>query len=44
MALNMVEVEYIVACSACSEAVWLQKLLVGLFDLELDATCIFCDK
>ena len=23
---------------------WLRKLLVGLFDLELDVTCIFCDN
>ena len=38
------KVEYIAACSACSEAVWLRKLLAGPFDLELDATCIFCDN
>jgi hypothetical protein len=24
--------------------VWLQKLLAGLFDLELEATCIWCDN
>jgi hypothetical protein len=24
--------------------VWLRKLLLGLFDLELDATCIYCDN
>ena len=42
VALSTTEVEYIAACSACSEAVWLQKLLSGLFDLELDATCIYC--
>ena len=44
MALSTTEAEYIVACSTCSEAVWLQKLLAGLFDLELDATCVFCDN
>ena len=44
VALSTTEVEYIVACSARSEAVWLRKLLAGLFDLELDVTCIFCDN
>ena len=44
MSLSTVEVEYIVACSTCSEAVWPRKLLVGLFDLELDVTCICCDN
>ena len=44
MALSMTEVEYIATCSACSEAMWLQKLLSGLFDLELDATCIYCEN
>jgi hypothetical protein len=44
VALSMAEVEYIAACSASSEAVWLQKLLAGLFDLELEATCIWCDN
>jgi hypothetical protein len=24
--------------------VWLRKLLAGLFDLELEATCIWCDN
>jgi hypothetical protein len=42
VALNTTEAEQIAACSACSEDVWLQKLLIGLFDLELDVTCIFC--
>ena len=41
VALSTVEAEYIVACSTCSKVVWLWKLLSGLFDLELDATCIF---
>jgi hypothetical protein len=31
-------------CSASSEVVWLRKLLVGLFDLKLEATCIWCDN
>ena len=36
--------EYVVACSASCEAVWLQKLLSDIFDLQLDATCIHCDN
>ena len=44
VALSMVEVEYVVACSTCSKAVWFRKFLAGLFDLELDVTCIFCDN
>ena len=44
VALSTAEAEYIAACSTCSEAVWLQKLLSGLFDLELDATCIYFDN
>jgi hypothetical protein len=31
-------------CLACTEAVWLWKLLSGLFDNELDATSICCDN
>ena len=44
VALSTTEVEYIVACSASSEVVWLRKMLSGLFDLEMDATCIYCDN
>ena len=44
VALNKTKAEYIAACSSCSEIVWIQKLLIGMFDLELDATCIFCDN
>ena len=30
--------------SASYEAVWLRKLLSDLFDLQLDATYIYCDN
>ena len=40
----MTEVEYITSCSASSEVVRLQKLLARLFDLELEATCIWSDN
>ena len=42
--LNTTKVEYIDACSASSEVVWLRKMLSGLFDLEMEATCIYCDN
>ena len=40
----MAEAEYIVACSANCEAIWLRKLLTCLFDLEREATVILCDN
>jgi hypothetical protein len=40
----MTEAEYIAACSAICEAIWLQKLLTGLFDLEMEAIMILCDN
>ena len=33
VALSTVEAEYVAACSASCEAVWLQKLLSDIFDL-----------
>ena len=39
----MTEVEYITACSASCEAIWLQMLMSGLFNMELDTTVILCD-
>jgi hypothetical protein len=44
IAPSMTEAEYIVACSASCEAVWLQMLLTDLFDLEMQATVILCDN
>ena len=44
IALSTAEAEYIVACSANCEAIWLRKLLTGLFDLEMEATVILCDN
>jgi hypothetical protein len=34
---SMAEEEYIVACSASCEAIWLQMLLTDLLDLEMEA-------
>jgi hypothetical protein len=44
IALSTAEVEYIASCSASCEAIWLGKLLTGLFDLEMEATTILCDN
>jgi hypothetical protein len=44
MALSTTEAEYIAASVASREVVWLQKLLAGLFDLELEPTLIYCDN
>ena len=44
MALSTTKAEYVVSCSASCEAVWLRNLLSDLFDLQLDATCIYCDN
>jgi hypothetical protein len=41
VALSTAETKYIAACSSSSKAVWLRKLLAGLFDIELDVTCIW---
>ena len=44
VALSMTEAEYIAACSASCEAICFQKLMSGLFNLELDTTVILCDN
>ena len=44
VALNTEEAEYIAACSACSEVVWIRKILAGLFDVEIDVNDILCDN
>jgi hypothetical protein len=36
--------KYIATCSTSCEAIWLQKLLTSLFDLEMEATMILCDN
>jgi hypothetical protein len=44
VALSTSEAEYIAASVASREAVWLRKLLAGIFDLELEPTLIHCDN
>ena len=44
VALSTAEAEYVAACSASCEALWLRKVLFNLFDLQLETTCIYCDN
>ena len=44
ISLRMDKKEYIAAFSACCEAIWLWKLMSGVFDMEVDTTVIFCDN
>jgi hypothetical protein len=44
ISLSTAEAEYIAACSASCEAIWLRKLLTDQFDLEMEATTILCDN
>ena len=44
MELSIAKAEYVAACSTSCEVVWLRKLLSDLFDLQLDATCKYCDN
>ena len=44
VALSTNEAEYVAAYSTSYEVVWIRKLLSDLFDLQLDATCIYCNN
>ena len=44
VSLSTAEAEYIAACFDICEAIWLRKLMLGLFNLELDTTVILCDN
>jgi hypothetical protein len=44
ISLSTAEPEYIAAFSTSCEAIWLRKLLTGLFDLEMRETTILCDN
>lgn len=44
VALSSTEVEYMVASQATCEAIWMWKILVGLFDRRMDPTVIYCDN
>jgi hypothetical protein len=44
MALSSTEAEYMVASQDACEAIWMRKILVGLFGSHLDLTMIYCDN
>jgi hypothetical protein len=44
VALSSAEVEYMASIQASCEALWLRKLLVGLFGVQLRPTMIYCDN
>lgn len=44
MALSLSEAEYIAASHAICEAIWLHKILFGLFGQDLRPTVIYCDN
>ena len=44
VSLSTSEAEYKTTCSTSCEAIWLQKLILGLFDLDLNTIVILCDN
>jgi hypothetical protein len=42
--LNTTKAKYVATCAASCEAVWLQKLMTGLFDIVMEANCILCEN
>jgi hypothetical protein len=44
ISLSTMEAEYIAACYPSCEAIWLQNLLTGLFDMDMEAIVILCDN
>ena len=44
VSLSTAKTQYIAACYASCESIWLLNLMSGLFDLELDRTMILCDN
>jgi hypothetical protein len=44
MELSIAEAEYIALSVVVHEAVWLRKILIELFDHDMDPTTIHCDN
>jgi hypothetical protein len=44
VALSSAEAEYMAASQATCEAIWMRKILVGLFGQKMDPTVIYCDN
>jgi hypothetical protein len=43
IALTTIEAEYISSWDTCIEAMWLCKLVSGLFDQAMNSTVIYCN-
>eukprot|EP00253_Pinus_taeda_P033318 PITA_33318 len=44
VALSSAKAEYMVVSQVACEAIWMRKILVGLFDQRMDPTVIYCDN
>ena len=44
VSLSTAEAKYITSCFSSCESIWLQKLLLDLFGLDMDAIVILCDN
>eukprot|EP00253_Pinus_taeda_P012045 PITA_12045 len=44
VALSSEEAEYMAASQVVCEAIWMRKILVGLFGQQMDPTVIYCDS
>ena len=44
VALSSAEAEYMVTSQASCEAIWMRKILRGLFIQDMDPTVIYCDN
>jgi hypothetical protein len=44
VALSTTKAEYMATCEACTEAIWLRKLISDLFDQIPELTIIYCDN
>eukprot|EP00253_Pinus_taeda_P035309 PITA_35309 len=44
VALSSAEAEYMAASQAACEAIWMRKILVGLFGQRMDPTVIYCNN
>ena len=44
MTLSSTEAKYMVASQATCEAIWMRKILVGLFGSQMDPIVIHCDN
>jgi hypothetical protein len=44
VALISIEVEYMAIMHASCEAIWIHKLIVGIFGVQLRPTVMYCDN